>query len=67
MNKETAISIYGSQVALAEALGITKQAVSQWPEDKIPELLELKLRYVLNNGESGVGQSADCPCKSKAA
>ena len=67
MDKKTAISLYGTQTALAKALGITKQAISQWDDGQIPELQELKLRYVLNQGEIQVDQSTSCPCKSKAA
>lgn len=33
MTKAEAIDIFGSQVALAKAMGVTSQAVSQWPEE----------------------------------
>jgi len=48
MTKEQAISLYGSASRLAEALGITKGAVSLWRDDRpIPERHELRLRYEL--------------------
>lgn len=41
-----ALKIFKTRVALAKALGITKQAVSAWEEDKpIPENHSLKLKY----------------------
>lgn len=49
MKKREAIDQFGSAVALARALGITKQAVSQWSEEKIPEKQELRIRYVLDH------------------
>lgn len=33
MTKQQAIAVFGSGTALARALGITKSAVSQWPDD----------------------------------
>jgi transcriptional regulator with XRE-family HTH domain len=33
--------------ALAECLGVTQSAVSQWPRDKIPKLYELRILYEL--------------------
>lgn len=48
MTKQEAVALYGNQVKLASALGISKQAVSKWPPDKpIPELYELRIRFVL--------------------
>lgn len=37
MNKSELIAVLGSQKALADLLGITRSAVSQWPEE-IPAL-----------------------------
>lgn len=38
----------GEKKQLADALKITKQAVSRWPEDQpIPEKQELKIRHEL--------------------
>jgi len=46
MKKTEALEIFnGSASRLAEALNITRQAVHQWPEEKIPEKQELKIRY----------------------
>lgn len=36
MEKKTAVSIFGTQAAMARALGITPQAVHQWP-DPLPQ------------------------------
>lgn len=48
MVKKQAVALYKSQAALAAALGITKQAVSMWPDDQpIPEKHALRLRYEL--------------------
>ncbi len=58
MRKREAIEQFGSGAALAKALGITKQAVSQWPEEKIPEKQELRIRYVLDHS-SGKSRSGD--------
>lgn len=33
MKKQSAIALFGTGTALAHALGITKSAVSQWPEE----------------------------------
>ena len=33
MNKRDAISTFGTQAAMARALGISPQAVDQWPDD----------------------------------
>ena len=44
MTKQEAIDLYGGSVrALAEALGITEQAVSQWG-DSVPELRVYQIR-----------------------
>jgi len=46
--KTQAIRLFGSRVALAKALGISKEAVYQWPDDKpIPQERALQIRYIL--------------------
>lgn len=48
ITKEEALAAYGGDtLALAEALGITRSAIYQWPEGPIPQTQALKLRYVL--------------------
>lgn len=47
MNKSDAMSFFGSQKKLSEALGITHSSVSQWP-DRIPEKQALKLDRMTN-------------------
>jgi len=48
ITKEQAIGIYLTQSNLARALGISRQAVSDWPNGKpIPEAQALKLRFIL--------------------
>jgi len=55
MKKKDAITYYGSQKAISDALHISEQAVSQWPEI-VPEASALKLerltRRKLNYGEN---------------
>lgn len=43
MQKKEAIEIFGSARALANAIGITEQAVSQWA-DIVPELRAYQIR-----------------------
>lgn len=47
ITKAEAIALYPTQTALAEALGIGKSAVSEWPDGPILEVHDLKLRYEL--------------------
>ena len=51
MTKEEAIAAFGSAKAIAEALGITEAAVSQWP-DIVPELRQYQLREVLRHRDN---------------
>lgn len=37
MSKATAISIFGTQKAMAKAIDITSEAISQWPEVLTPK------------------------------
>lgn len=51
MTKTEALKHFGSgpgaQRRLAEALGISAPAVSQWPEERIPELRALQIERLL--------------------
>lgn len=48
ITKEQAVAAYGgNQAALARALGVTRQAVSAWPDGLIDERHALKLRFML--------------------
>jgi len=47
LSKQEAIALFHSAKALAGALGISKAAVSQWPEAAIPENHDLRIRYEL--------------------
>lgn len=40
MTKTQALAIFGTTRSLADALGITRSAVSQWPEDLPPRLVD---------------------------
>jgi DNA-binding transcriptional regulator YdaS (Cro superfamily) len=46
MDKKQAIEAFGSAKALADALGITESAVSQWGNE-IPELRQYQIRAIL--------------------
>lgn len=46
MTKEKAIAIFGSVRALADALGITEQAVNQWKEG-VPPLRVYQIRELV--------------------
>lgn len=47
MNKSSAVDFYGTQKAVAFALGISFQAVSNWP-DLIPKGAALELEKITN-------------------
>ena len=46
MTKEEAIAAFGSVRKLADALGITEQAVHQW-SDEVPQLRVYQIREIL--------------------
>jgi DNA-binding XRE family transcriptional regulator len=46
MTKAEALSYFnGNGAALARALGINREAVYQWSEERIPQAQELRLKY----------------------
>jgi DNA-binding transcriptional regulator YdaS (Cro superfamily) len=63
IQKKDAIAAYGTQQALADALGISRTAVTMWSDDKpIPAEHDLRLRYELKPDVFGA-----TPAKSEAA
>lgn len=46
MNKQDAITFFGSKSKLAEAIGVTKQAVGQWVD--IPEPRQYQIQVISN-------------------
>lgn len=52
--KEDAIALFGSKSNLARALGIYRQAVSQWRDGHpIPQVQAMKIRYQLKPEQFG--------------
>lgn len=47
LSKKEAIALFSSAKELTTALGISKSAVSQWPDGPIPDKHDLRIRYVL--------------------
>ena len=47
LSKKEAIALFSSAKELAKALGISKSAVSQWPDGPIPDNHDLRIRYEL--------------------
>jgi DNA-binding transcriptional regulator YdaS (Cro superfamily) len=47
MKTKAAISYFGSKSQLAKSLGVTKGAVSQWPDD-VPELRAYQIERLTN-------------------
>lgn len=48
ITKEKAVSLFGTPLALAEALGIERANIYMWPDkDPIPEKHALRIRYEL--------------------
>lgn len=52
MDKQTVIQHFGSPKATAEALGITQQAVGQWPETLTERIENRVLAALARRGES---------------
>lgn len=48
LNKEDAVTLFGSQNKLAAALGLTPQAITHWPAGQpIPQAHAYRIRYDL--------------------
>jgi len=50
LTKQEAIALFATAKGLAQALGVSKSAVSQWPEGPIPVKHDLRIRYELKPG-----------------
>lgn len=64
MLKSTVKSHFGSLEAIAQALGITRSAVSQWPA-RVPEGAAYKLQFI-TGGKLRVVQAMYPPRSAKA-
>jgi DNA-binding XRE family transcriptional regulator len=51
MTKKEAIKLYGTKRKLAEALGVSVQAVNAWNEKQIPKLREYQIRETVKAAE----------------
>lgn len=58
MTKQEAIAALGSAKSLADALGITESAVSQWG-DNVPILRQYQLKEMLNSRAKGQNSDSD--------
>jgi len=47
MTKSEALSYFGSAVELAGKLGIYPSAISQWPDEQIPQLREYQIKELV--------------------
>lgn len=48
MKVSKAVKFFGSKIRIAEALGITRSAVTNWG-DNVPELREFQIKHIMNN------------------
>lgn len=58
VKKQKAIEYFGSQQAIASALGLHKSAVSQWGVD-VPELRAFQLKAIMEERDSKKVQSSN--------
>jgi DNA-binding transcriptional regulator YdaS (Cro superfamily) len=64
MRKSEAVKFFGTQWALARALGLTQSTVAEWAEEGIPGLRQLQIQY-LTRGK--LRASADVFCWGQRA
>lgn len=50
MTKKDVIKWFGSEKAVADALGLWPQAVYQWPENKVPKLRQFEIERLTGGG-----------------
>lgn len=68
ISKRDAIAAYGTQQALADALGISRPAVAMWSDDRpIPKEHALRLRYELKPDVFGNVDAKAKATKKRAA
>jgi len=52
LTKDQALALFdGNQAALGRALGVTRQAINKLGPGKLPEWMDLKIRFVIKPGE----------------
>jgi DNA-binding transcriptional regulator YdaS (Cro superfamily) len=51
MTKTEAVSLFGSQSKLADAIGVTRSYVSQWPEELEPRIADRILGAAVRLGK----------------
>jgi DNA-binding XRE family transcriptional regulator len=67
MTLNEALKLFGRKASLARALGISRQIVNRWDEDKpIPERYDLKLKYEIIPNLGG-DRARQKPTKETAA
>ena len=65
ISKKQAVEAYGSVGGLADALGITRSAIYQWPDGPIADVHALRILFVLRPpGLDEVLKGEGAPCTS---
>ncbi|WP_185750094.1 Cro/CI family transcriptional regulator [Stenotrophomonas sp. 278] len=65
ISKKQAVEAYGSVGGLADALGITRSAIYQWPEGPIADVHALRILFVLRPpGLEKALEGGGKPCRS---
>jgi hypothetical protein len=65
MKKSEAVSIFGGVRKLADALGITREAIYQWPE-QVPRLRQYEIRDIMARREQEAAQQKTAQQKTAA-